>query len=193
MIGFFIDYAGGWFRSLPGDDVQALAQVFLALLHHFPLFGDFVQRHFQCIYNLFRILVLFVYRKTNKDGTTENIFKESGLHLVRLAPRTASGTNFGGYLVNGSGQKVYGVSERTLSSAIVQPTFDNIKDTNWSEFIAIKTNYRKATALFMLSAQDVAQLDFMRPIYLRQYAQSYIVTKVNYQPKGSTVEMLLIR
>ena len=27
----------------------------------------------------------------------------------------------------------------------------------------------------------------------RQYAQSYIITKVDYQSKGSTVEMLLIR
>ena len=61
------------------------------------------------------------------------------------------------------------------------------------DYIAIKTNYRKATALFMLSAQDIAELDFKKPIYLRQYAQSYIVTKVNYQPKGSTVEMILVR
>ena len=61
------------------------------------------------------------------------------------------------------------------------------------DYIAIKTNYRKATALFMLSPQDVAQLDFKKPIYLRQYAQAYIVTKINYQRNASTVEMLLIR
>ena len=61
------------------------------------------------------------------------------------------------------------------------------------DYIAIKTNYRKATALFMLSAQDIAELDFKKPIYLRQYAQAYIVTKINYQRNASTVEMLLIR
>ena len=61
------------------------------------------------------------------------------------------------------------------------------------DYIAMNNNYRKATALFMLTPQDVAQLDFKKPIYLRQYAQAYIVTKVNYQPKASTVEMLLIR
>ena len=69
----------------------------------------------------------------------------------------------------------------------------NILEGIRRDYIAMNNNYRKATALFMLTPQDVAQLDFKKPIYLRQYAQAYIVTKVNYKQNASIVEMLLIR
>ena len=90
-------------------------------------------------------------------------------------------------------QPVYGVSGRMLASARVQPKFDNKYESIWKYYADLNYKYRKAKALFMLSPQDVAQLDFTKPIYLRQYAQAYIVTKVNYQRNASTVEMLLIR
>lgn len=88
-------------------------------------------------------------------------------------------------VIAGEGAKVHSVS--------VQPTFNRIKDETWGNYIEMQQAYRKAKALFMLSPRDVAELDFKKPIYLRQYAQAYVVTKVNYQPHASTVELLLIR
>ena len=148
------------------------------------LFG-FNNGFFQSGYknNLF---IPFVLEKTDKEGVKTYEYKDRGWQLLRLTD------NGSGNLQNKDGKDVkpaYAVKRPDNR----QPTFANITASNWSEFIAIKTNYRKATALFMLSAQDIAELDFKKPIYLRQYAQSYIVTKVNYQPKGSTVEMILVR
>lgn len=124
--------------------------------------------------------------KSADDGTVTYEFKESGFHLVKLAEYFNTA-----YLVNGAGREVYG-NQKVLVSA-TQPTFDNIKARNWDRYIAMQQRYRKAKAVFMLNGQDIAQLDFKRPIYLRQYAQAYVVTKVNYQSKASTVEMILIR
>ena len=131
------------------------------------------------------LFIPFVLEKTDKEGVKTYEYKERGWQLLRLSD------NGRGSINNKDGKPVkpaYAVKGPENR----QPTFDNITASDWSEFISMKTNYRKATALFMLSGQDIAELDFKKPIYLRQYAQAYVVTKVNYQPKGSTVEMLWI-
>lgn len=74
-----------------------------------------------------------------------------------------------------------------------QPTFNEIRSNCWTNYIGIQNAYRKARAIFNLRPSDIADFSFKSPIYLRQYAQSYIVTKVNYQRNASTVEMILIR
>ena len=148
------------------------------------LFG-FNNGFFQSGYNN-KLFIPFVLEKTDKEGVKTYEYKDRGWQLLRLTDNGA------GNLQNKDGKDVkpaYAVKRPDNR----QPTFANITASNWSEFIAIKTNYRKATALFMLTPQDIAQLDFKKPIYLRQYAQAYIVTKVNYQRNASTVEMLLIR
>ena len=132
------------------------------------------------------VSIPFVFETTEKDGTVTYEYKDRGWQLVRLA--------------NG---KVTTLADRdgwTLAPeypvnpvAAEQPTFGNIRQASWNGYINLQSKYRKGTALFMLTPRDVAELDFMKPIYLRQYAQVYVVTKVNYQRNGSTVEMLLIR
>ena len=132
------------------------------------------------------IKIPFVEEKADKNGIKSYNYRESGWHLVKLAEPADM------YMANKNGQWIR-PSIKALRGNATQPTFDNITETNWLKYIVIQQNYRKAKALFMLTPQDVAQLDFKKPIYLRQYAQAYIVTKINYQRNASTVEMLLIR
>lgn len=127
--------------------------------------------------------------KQKDNGEIETI--ESGMHLVRLKTPTGN-SGIMPYLANSAGLEVGG-NKPILDSSDEQPTFDNIKETNWERYIAMQQQYRKAKAVFMLNGQDIAELDFKRPIYLRQYAQAYVLTKVNYQPAATTVEMLLVR
>lgn len=128
----------------------------------------------------------FVLEKTDKDGNKTYEYKDSGWNLVKLTDTNAA------QLTNINGTQVKPIYQSKLTDG-QQPTFGNIRATNWAKCIALNQKYRKAKALFMLSPRDVAELDFKKPVYLRQYAQAYIVTKVDYQRNGSTVEMLLIR
>lgn len=132
------------------------------------------------------MFIPFVEEKADKDGTKSYEYKDRGWNLVRLSDSD------NGALSNGEGRTV---QSRYPVKAIdqKQPTFENIEATNWASFVKIQQNYRKAKAIFMLSPQDIAELDLMNPIYLRQYAQAYIVTKVNYKRNATIVEMLLIR
>lgn len=147
------------------------------------LFGSVNDNGRKVAFQVFRAASIPMFRK--KDGEVEHI--ESGMHLVRLS------TSGSGYTLKNRSGQVVPTSVRIMQSDENQPTFDSIRATNWNRYIAMQQRYRKAKAIFMLSGQDIAELDFGRPVYLRQYAQSYVVTKVNYQPKASTVEMMLIR
>lgn len=136
--------------------------------------------------NLQAFFIPFVLEKTDKDGNKTYEYKDSGWNLVKLTYMNAS------QLRNINGTQVKPTYNSKYPSK-TQPTFGAIRATNWAKYIALNQKYRKAKALFMLSPRDVAELDFKKPVYLRQYAQAYIVTKVDYQRNGSTVEMLLIR
>lgn len=74
-----------------------------------------------------------------------------------------------------------------------QPGFYEIRSKCWNNYIGIQNAYRKAKAIFNLRPSDIANFSFKMPIYLRQYAKSYIVTKLSYKANASVVEMLLIR
>ena len=128
----------------------------------------------------------FVFETQEKDGTVNYECKDRGWNLVRLANGTIT------RLADGDGWTL-GVYYPVNPVAESQPTFANIRQASWDGYINLQNKYRKATALFVLSGQDIAELDFKKPIYLRQYAQAYVVTKINYRRNASTVEMLLIR
>ena len=121
-----------------------------------------------------------------KEATYKIAFSgDNGLWLVKI------GASLNYFLINENAQKISGA--KPIHSLVNQPTFDRIRATSWENYIEIQNKYRKVKAIFMLSPQDIAQLDFKKPIHLRQYAQAYIVTKVSYKPGASTVEMIQIR
>lgn len=123
--------------------------------------------------------------KKNQEGVWE-FSGDGGLWLVQLGSRISVP------LINDNGQTIVG-GESIYGIPSKQPTFDNIRPYCWSNYIGIQNAYRKVKAVFNLRPQDIAEFNFRQPIYLRQYARSYIVTKINYKHNASLVEMLLIR
>ena len=147
----------------------------------FSFVNGVIQRDFGFIFPWLGVIPMYKKGEKGVEFTGDN-----GFWLVKL------GKLINYPLINDDIKAVEG-ARYVYDVEKVQPIFDNIRETNWGSFISMNNGYRKCKAVFYLSPQDIAELDFMRPIYLRQYAQSYILTRVDYQPYASRVEMLLIR
>lgn len=69
---------------------------------------------------------------------------------------------------------------------------DSLINDNYIELSEILNNYKKVEALFNLSANDVFNFDFKKPIYLKQFASYFYVNRIiDYVPQKLTkVELI---
>ena len=66
--------------------------------------------------------------------------------------------------------------------------FGNLFDVEpWRTFISVTKKYRTVTVKAVLRAIDIARFDFRRPVYFKQLAKYFFVTKMTYKGHAESI------
>ena len=77
--------------------------------------------------------------------------------------------------------------------SLVQSTNPGLRSVYYPEFEEILTQTKKITRYFYLTPLDIQQIDFTIPIYLRQDASYFYISKIDSWVKGNLVRVDLIK